>query len=397
MKKTTLFVLGFMLSSFILIGQTPANDLPCGATMLTVNLDGNCIDQVLSFDGTETDSNMGTPNCANYSNKDLWYKFDMPANGAVRIKASAESAIDDLAIELFSGADCNSLVSFDCDDDGNPDGFPDDLFPQIDVIQPAESTVYFRVWDLDDVGIGSLNICLYKIDPPQVSTNDECSTATDLILSSDCSAPVLTTNFQSTDSPDATPSCVGGLYAGKDVWYKIIIDDNDDYNITLETFEDTGSSVYDTGMAVYTGSCGSLTEIDCNDDKASTFFSRIDLTNRRNEVLYIRVYTVDVPQNGTFNICASATGTLGVLENELNKFKLYPNPVKDIVNIKFNTPSNNKIDLNVYDIQGNLVLNTVKYLQNNRTLLNLENLKSGVYFLKAYDGESELTKKLIIK
>lgn len=396
MKKIT-----FLLFSFACLNlyAQPSNNTPCGVTtFLNVDIDGNCSNQIFSFDGTESDSGIGDPSCGlPYSGKDLWYKFIMPSDGsAVRIKASANTTIDDLAIELFTGPDCSNLTSIDCDDDDNPDPYPDDLFPQIDVIESANTTVYFRVWDLDDFGAGSFNICLYKIDTPLIANNDECSSAQELIPTSDCSSPVLTTNFQSTDSSVSDPTCTP-YYSGKDVWYKISLDDNDDYNLSIETSEDLGSSVYDTGIVVYSGSCGALNEIACNDDNDTDFFSKVDLTARRNETLFIRVFMVDGPQSGTFNICATKTVTLGVNDLAIDNYKLYPNPATNIVNLKFNQSLDNEIEINVFSIQGKLVINTTKQLQNKSSQLDISSLKSGLYFLKISDGEHTSTKKLIIK
>ena len=51
----------------------------------------------------------------------------------------------------------------------------------------------------------------------------------------------------------------------------------------------------------------------------------------------------------------------------------------------------------MFSIQGKVVLNTTKQLQNNSSQLDISFLKSGLYFLKISDGEHSLTKKLIIK
>jgi len=87
MKKITFIIL--VLLSINLHAQ-PVNNLPCNATELTVDLDGICTNDTFIFDGTETDSNIGTPNCATYSGYDLWYKFVMPNDGSVRIKTSSK-------------------------------------------------------------------------------------------------------------------------------------------------------------------------------------------------------------------------------------------------------------------------------------------------------------------
>ncbi len=391
MKKITFIIL--VLLSINLHAQ-PVNNLPCNATELTVDLDGICTNDTFIFDGTETDSNIGTPNCATYSGYDLWYKFVMPNDGSVRIKTSSNNIIDDLALEVFSGSDCNNLVSIGCDDDGNPDPYPDDLFSQIDVVETAGSVIYFRVWDKDDLGEGSFNICLYKIPTPIIANNDECSTAETLNLTNDCTSPVLTTNFQATPSSEINPSCATN--EGGDVWYVINVSNDKFYDIAIETSEDSGSSVLDTAIAVYTGSCGVLTEIGCDDDGGNNLFSKIDLNGMKGETLYVRVYPVQAGQTGTFYICATATETLGIENNTEPEFAMYPNPAKDIVNLKFNQSFSNLINIDTYNIQGKLVLSSKLQLKNNSSKLDVSKLTSGLYLLKIVDGERSITKKLFI-
>lgn len=391
MKKITFIIL--VILSINLYAQ-PVNDLPCNATVLTVDLDGICTNDTFIFDGSETDSNIGTPSCAAINVYDLWYKFVMPNDGSVRIKASSNNIIDDLALEVFSGADCNNLVPIGCDDDGNPDPYPDELFPQIDVVETAGSTIYFRVWDKDGFGEGSFAICLYKIATPVIANNDECSSAETLNLTNDCLSPILSTNFQATPSSEANPSCATN--EGGDVWYIINVANDKFYDISIETSEDSGSSVSDTAIAVYSGSCGALTEIGCDDDGGNNLFSKIDLTGMKGEALYVRIYPVQAGQTGTFFICASATETLGIENNNEPEFAMYPNPAKDIVNLKFKQTYSNLISIDTYNIQGKLVLSSKLQLQNNSSKLDVSKLTSGLYFLKIFDGERNMTKKLII-
>jgi hypothetical protein len=79
------------------------------------------------------------------------------------------------------------------------------------------------------------------------------------------------TTTQSTlqaDSPgNPEPDCVGGF--GHGVWYEFTAPQAG----LLEV--DTFGSDYDTGLALYTGSCGSLTEVACNDDAGGLLTSQV--------------------------------------------------------------------------------------------------------------------------
>ena len=82
--------------------------------------------------------------------------------------------------------------------------------------------------------------------------------------------------------------------------------------------------------------------------------------------------------------------TANLNENVLNSIKMYPNPANDYLN--FDTNSNENIDVQIFDILGKSVLQ----LENVRNLVNVSELKSGVYFVQMTLGTKKGTKKLII-
>lgn len=109
----------------------------------------------------------------------------------------------------------------------------------------------------------STNVVLKVI---QTVANGSCSGAIVITNSS-------YTNAQSTlqaDSPgNPAPDCVYGF--GHGVWYEFTAP------LTGLLEVDTFGSDYDTGLAIYTGSCGSLTEAACNDDAGGGITSQVIL------------------------------------------------------------------------------------------------------------------------
>ncbi len=77
-------------------------------------------------------------------------------------------------------------------------------------------------------------------------------------------------------------------------------------------------------------------------------------------------------------------------------FSIFPNPTNHFVEITFSKTTNNKVRLGVYNIQGKLILNEERELQNNTVKLDISNLRSGMYFLKVNDGVAEMIQKLIV-
>ena len=72
----------------------------------------------------------------------------------------------------------------------------------------------------------------------------------------------------------------------------------------------------------------------------------------------------------------------------LNSFKIYPNPVKEVLNIDFNT--NNTV-CEIFDMQGKMVLKLVS----GSTQFNVSSLPKGIYTLKITDSEKTLTYKIV--
>lgn len=98
----------------------------------------------------------------------------------------------------------------------------------------------------------------------------------------------------------------------------------------------------------------------------------------------------------SLELCSTIAVPLGVEENTIQNFSLYPNPNNGDFNIQFNSTSAEAINLSVYDMRGrqiywNTYANNGFFNQN----IQLNNLQSGVYLVKVKDGKNEITKKFI--
>lgn len=82
--------------------------------------------------------------------------------------------------------------------------------------------------------------------------------------------------------------------------------------------------------------------------------------------------------------------TAGIIDNEFNNVKMFPNPTNGYLN--FTTNSNENIDVQIFDILGKSVLR----LENVRNSIDISELKSGVYFVQIVLGTEKSTKKLIV-
>ena len=83
--------------------------------------------------------------------------------------------------------------------------------------------------------------------------------------------------------------------------------------------------------------------------------------------------------------------TLGVNENDISNFTLYPNPAsRGVVNVETSTPGEKQVV--VMDILGKTVINTTI----SGTELNIASLKGGVYMVQVTQNNATATRKLIV-
>ncbi len=77
-------------------------------------------------------------------------------------------------------------------------------------------------------------------------------------------------------------------------------------------------------------------------------------------------------------------------KNGINEFEILPNPFKDEITIS-NTDKITNIE--IVDLTGKVVYTSQPI--NNKVSVNTSNLKGGVYYIKVYNNESVITKKII--
>jgi hypothetical protein len=96
--------------------------------------------------------------------------------------------------------------------------------------------------------------------------------------------------------------------------------------------------------------------------------------------------------HGRFTLQFEGEVVLGPNENVLKTILVFPNPTTGIVNI--HSPNAYIKGLEVFDIRGRRFSETIKDDKNGHTI-HLEQLETGVYFVKITTEKGEVTKKLI--
>jgi PKD repeat protein len=79
-------------------------------------------------------------------------------------------------------------------------------------------------------------------------------------------------------------------------------------------------------------------------------------------------------------------------------FKVYPNPTAGVFNIAVDLPSNEEVDIAVYDMIGNRVESVVSgELQRGTYTMDMSDAASGVYFVRMNVSGAVLTKRVVLK
>ncbi|MFN0275224.1 MAG: T9SS type A sorting domain-containing protein [Chitinophagales bacterium] len=280
----------FLLISCITFAQ-PANDNPCTATVLSVG--SSCTLTAGTTVGSTNTTTVGPPSCSSYSNRDVWYSFTAPASGSVTIETTS-GTITDGAMSLYSGPDCSTLSEMTCDDDGGAG-----LMPLINASGLTSGTTYYiRFWRYS-TGTGTFNICVYDATsggtPP---ANDDPCAATSLTVDTVCSFTAGTNADATSTTGVPAPGCAG--YSGGDVWFTFTVPSSGIFEITTQA-----GTLTDGGMAIYSGTCSSLSLITCDDDGGAGLMPFIASTAAAGTTLWIRVWEFGNDVEGSFNICVT--------------------------------------------------------------------------------------------
>lgn len=164
----------------------------------------------------------------------------------------------------------------------------------------------------------------------QAPANDDCDGAIALTVNgnANCGTVLNTTNENATGSAQAAPACSGLLQPYNDVWYSFTATASS--QVLQITNADAGSNWWLTlGIAVYSGSCGNMAEIACEDYAYDYFFSP-DITPLTasgltvGETYYVRVWTEDYDEDptATFSICAGLEPVAPVNDDAANAIAL---------------------------------------------------------------------------
>lgn len=359
----------------------PANDDCSGAIALTVNTDLACGSVTAGTVAGATPSNTDTTACAGAEDDDVWFSFVATATTHKISLLNVTGSATDMFHSLWTGNCANlTLVPGSCSDadTSNPTGLT------------IGQTYFVRVNTYTSTGGQSttFNVCVGTNPPPPA--NDECAGAIALTPGGDFAAnAIITTNSGATATDGLVASCQSST--ASNVWYTVQVPASG--NITIET-QTSGTGVTDSVVSAFTGVCGQLTAIGCDDDGgpagANNLMSILSLTGQTpGSTLYVSVWRFGggTGVNGTFAISAYDASLANDSFDNAN-FAYYPNPVKDYLNLSYNQEISN---VEIYNLLGQKL--SSNKINANTAQVDMSNLSKGAYIVKVTaDGQMKTIK-----
>lgn len=262
------------------------------------------------------------------------------------------------------------------------------LLPLTNLMLNADLDVYIRT----DCGDGNFSDWIQlDLNLSADSDNDDCAGAVNLIVGTDfASGAILSTSIGATTSAEDTPSC--GVGVSGDVWFTATVPDNG--SLTVQTALALGSLNLDTVVAIYTGTCGDLSQVACNDNTS--------LLN-----LFSSVTADELTPGSTVYIAVYQNGLLGVLDGSFlvsafseslsnpgfqgNGLQYYPNPVMSTLNLS-NTGETIR-SVRVYNELGQAIIK--REVESDRAEINMSDLSNGLYFIDVQSDEGSKRLKIV--
>lgn len=179
--------------------------------------------------------------------------------------------------------------------------------------------------------------------------------------------------------------------------YEIMVKDTDRYNaLTLDISNAGVNSYYDFNPESFLDHIMISNELNSEYIANSTavYDPRNDISN------YINTTSDHGPVIARFELKGTTLGTIDFETKNGVAVKAYPNPATDVVNILVKTSDDKKLKLRLYDITGRMIGSPIDVTggqDKNTSVIQVSDLKSGIYIYTLSDNNKVIFKDKIIK
>lgn len=292
-----------LLVTIVLLGaQQWANSQASCATSVEIVNDPQLNTQHCLINAPATDPTLDNNNCFPGAQSEGWYDFTI-ANGPQTVQLDVSNYASsggpnqrDVAFEVFSGT-CGSLTSLGCVNATGAGGAE-----TLTLTNLANGTYYIAVYSMINGTIPTMDVCVTGLPSPPA--NDDCANAIPVTVGTNGICTEVTGTVTGATASAGAPAPTCGNYQGGDVWYSITVPASGEVNFTVD-FAATGS-ITDADMAIYSGVCGSLTEIECDDLDGTGAMPVIQATGlTAGTTVYVRIWEWNNDVAGDFDLCIS--------------------------------------------------------------------------------------------
>jgi hypothetical protein len=210
----------------------------------------------------------------NQVSKDIWYRWVAPCSGSTTVDLC--TATFDTKLAVYAACPSSPNTAIVCNDDACGTG---GLRSRVTFAAVGGTAYLIRLGGYQGAsGTGTLTVTPPVCGP----SNDNCAAA---VAISSYGATAFTNVAASNDGPAPT-TCGTGNDIGADVWYT--------YTACVDGVHTVDTCVggnFDSVILVYTGACGALTSVGCNDDACGTggLSSNLSWTAVAGTLYHIRV------------------------------------------------------------------------------------------------------------
>ena len=169
-------------------------------------------------------------------------------------------------------------------------------------------------------------------------------------------------------------------------------DDDDGDNVDTSIEISNATNRFSSAQHPFIDTDGDLIEnyLDDDDDGDNVLTIDEDYNNNGDP-------TDDDTNNNSIPDYLDSAVALSVQDFNQLQFSIYPNPAKDEVNISFSNEFNDLVGVSIIDIQGKLVIEDIKSIENSKINVDVSRLQSGIYFLEISLNSVKGIRKLIIE
>jgi hypothetical protein len=265
-----------------------AND-QCGAAALLTS-GTSCVNTAGTLVGA---TYTAFTDCSGYNFLDVWYRFvAQSSNPTISLTNGSSNRV---RIQLFSGS-CGSMT---CIDGTTNNGTSQTINA---TCLTVGQTYYVRV-TTNNGSTPTFDICVTDPAANVAPANDNCAGVITLTPVTSCGSTAGTLAGATSSSPTVSSTCSG--ITGADVWYRFTATSA----FPTITLSSVGASICTPFIQLFSGSCGSFTEVYCvNGTSLLPPGTGLTVGN----TYYVRIYTASTITSGTgwgFNICIQNPGT----------------------------------------------------------------------------------------